>query len=52
MFGIDKNQELELNIWRCSVTIQHQHMGKAASKEERKKLRRKIWELIKPASVN
>ena len=49
LFG--KIQELQLNIWRCSVTIQHQSVSKAGSKEERKKIQMKIWELIKPAPV-
>ena len=40
-----------MNIWRCSVTIQHQSVGKTASAKDRKKLQKKIWELIKPATA-
>ena len=47
-----KKQELELNIWRCSVTIQQQSVGKSGSENTRKKLQRKIWELIRPATAN
>ena len=49
---LDKIQELELNIWRCSVTIQHQSVGKSGSATTRKNLQRKIWELIRPATAN
>jgi len=50
-FDINLDEELELNIWRCSVTIQHQSVGKSGSAQMRKNLQRKIWELIRPATA-
>ena len=49
---LNRDQELELNIWRCSVTLQHQNVSNVATEEEREKLRKKIWEVIKPAPAS
>jgi len=51
-YDIDLDEELELNIWRCSVTLQHQNVSNVATEEEREKLRKKIWEVIKPAPAS
>ena len=49
---LNRDQELELNIWRCSVTLQHQNVSNVATEEEREMLRKKIWEVIKPAPAS
>jgi len=50
-FDINLDEELELNIWRCSVTIQHQSVAKSGTEKERENLQKKIWQLIRPATA-
>ena len=48
---IDLSSILEINIWRCSVTIQQQslsHPAQCANQWERWQIQKKLWNVIKP----
>ena len=43
---------LELNIWRCSVTIEQQSIvdkiGRGVAEDKREQMQKKLWNIIKP----
>ena len=52
-YDINLAEILELNIWRCSVTIEQQsltHPSHLVNDWERKELQHKLWNIIKPFS--
>ena len=52
-YDINLAEILELNIWRCSVTIEQQsltHPSHLVNDWERKELQHKFWNIIKPFS--
>ena len=49
LYDLNLVDELELNIWRCSLAIQSQSdMFPESNKQDRKEMQEKLWGLIKP----